>query len=288
MLPTKEELLSHLRREREDFMDLVSSLSPEDWDRPTQEKGWRVGDVVAHLYGNCSGEFDEAFRRAARGDPRAVIPGDVNGWNDGQVASRRDWPPERLCREYERASAELITAIEQWDADMETPVRLAESIPARPFWLEVRVASVHLWVHAQDIRKAVVRPGGVTDDRMRPVIQAYFDMIPLFFEPARAEDLRAKVAFRLSGPGGGRWLVEIDGGHCMVHSGGEGRADVTFRGTTWNFYRIGQGLISPAVAVLTLKLIPIGNPFTALRFMSLFRTGKSAVNQPLNVGSPSS
>ncbi len=275
MPPTKEELLRHLRRERADFLELISSLSPAEWDRPTQEKDWRVRDVVAHLHSNCSGEFDEAFRRALRSDPTPVIPGDFNDWNDAQVACRRDWPIDRICQEYETASRELVRTIEQWEADMETPVRLLEAIPPRPFWLEARVASVHLWVHAQDIRKAVGHPGGVTEERMRPVIQAYFDMAPLVFQPERARGLRLRVAFRLSGPGGGRWLMEIDEGQCNVRRSEEGRADVTFRGTTWNFYRTGQGLMNPAVALLTLRLVPVGNPLAALRFVGLFRTGKS-------------
>ncbi len=231
---------------------------------------------MAHLQSSCSGEFDEAFRRALRGDPGPVIPGDFNDWNDAQVALRRHWPPDRLCQEYERASAEVLRIVERWHADMETPVRLLEAIPPRPFWLEARVLAIHHWVHAQDIRKAVGRPGGVSDERMRPVIQAYFDMMPLVFQADRAEGLRLKVAFRLSGPGGGRWLAEVDDGHCIVRRSEEGPADVTFRGTTWNFYLIGQGLINPAIAVLTLKLIPIGNPLKALRFVGLFRTGKSA------------
>ncbi|HEU4759407.1 MAG TPA: SCP2 sterol-binding domain-containing protein, partial [Dehalococcoidia bacterium] len=243
-------------------------------------------DVVAHLLGNCSGEFDEAFRRALDREPTPVIPGDLNAWNDAQAASRRDWPPKRFCQEYERASAGVATIIEQWDADMETPVRLAEAIPPRPFWLEVRVLSVHHWVHGQDIRKAVGRPGGVTDERMRPVIQAYFDMMPLVFQADRAKDSRLRAAFQLSGPGGGRWVAEIGDGQCSVRSDGEGRADVTFRGTTWNFYRIGQGLINPALSVLTLKILPVGNPLMALRFVSLFRTGKSAVNQPVQAPPP--
>ena len=145
--------------------------------------------------------------------------------------------------------------------------------------------TVHLWVHGQDIRKAVGRLGGATDERMRPVIQAYFDMAPLVFQPERAEGLRLKVAFRLSGPGGGRWLMEINDGHCAVHKNSGDRADLTLRGTTWNFYRIGQGLISPALAILTLRLVPAGNPLAALRFASLFRTGKAAVNRPIETQS---
>lgn len=276
-----------MHRERSDFIELISSLSPEEWERPTQEKGWRVRDVVAHLLGNCRGEFDEAFRRALNDDPTPVIPGDVNAWNDAVAASRRDGPADGFCQEYKRASAAIVATIEQWEADMETPIRLAEGIPPRPFWLEVRTFSTHIWVHGQDIRKAVGRPGGATDERMRPVIQWYFDVMPLFFQSERAEGLRLKVAFRLSGPGGGRWLVEIDGGRCSVRHSEEGHADVTFRGSTWNFYRSGQGLISPVLATLTLKLIPIGNPLTALRFASLFRTGKSAV-RPVERQSPPS
>ncbi len=276
MPPAKEELLSDLQREREDFVELISSLSGNDWNRPTQEKGWSVRDVVAHLVSNCCGEFDEAFRRALRGDPAPVIPGDFNDWNDAVVASRRDWPVERLCQEYKQASAELLAIVEEWDADMETPVRLLEAIPPRPFWLEARVLAIHHWVHGQDIRKAVRHPGGVSDERMRPVIEAYFDMMPFVFQAHRAEGLRLKVAFRLTGPGGGRWLAEIEDGRCVVSRSEEGRADVTFRGTTWNFYRVGQGLINPALAVISLRLIPVGNPFAALRFVSLFRTGKSA------------
>lgn len=275
MPSAKEDLLNHFRGERQDFLELIASLSPEDWIRPTQEKGWSVRDVVAHLYGNCSGEFDEAFRRALAGDPTPVIDGDFNDWNDRQVALRRHWPIDKLCSDYEHVSADLLKIIQRWDANMEMPVRLLEAIPPRPFWLEARVLAIHHWVHGQDIRKAVRHPGGVTDERMRPVIQAYFDMMPLVIRPERAEGLRLRAAFRLFGPGGGRWLAEIDDGRCVVRSDGEGRADVTFRGTTWNFYRIGQGLISPVLALLTLKLVPIGNPLAALRFMGLFRTGKS-------------
>ena len=215
-----------------------------------------------------------------RGDQTPVIPGNFNDWNDAQVACRRGWPVDRLCQEYETASGELVRIIEQWDADMKTPVRLLEAIPARPFWLEARLFCAHLWVHAQDMRKAAGRPGGVTDERMRPVIQTLFDNMPLVFQSNRAEGLQLRVAFRLSGPGGGQWLVEINDGQCAVRKDAAGEADVTFKGTTWNFYRIGQGLLNPVLAVLTLRFVPIGNPITALRFVGLFRTGKSVGTGP--------
>lgn len=283
MHPTKEVLLAEIRRERADFLQLIGSLSTAAWVKPTQLKGWRVRDVVAHLLGNCCGEFDEAFRRAAVGDPTPVIPDDLNAWNKAQAASRRDWPPERLRQEYERASAALLASIERWDKDLTTPVRLAEAIQPRPFWLEARIFGIHLWVHGQDIRRAVRQPGGVTDQRMRPVIQSLFDMMPLVFQADRARNLRLNAVFRLSGPGGGEWSVMIDHGTCTVRPDTVADADLTFRGTAWNYYRIGQGLVNPAVALLTLKLVPIGNPLTALRFAGLFRTGRSAVNRPIEL-----
>ncbi|QEV16646.1 maleylpyruvate isomerase family mycothiol-dependent enzyme [Streptomyces alboniger] len=36
-------------RERESLAELLESLSPEDWERPTQCGDWRVRDVAAHL-----------------------------------------------------------------------------------------------------------------------------------------------------------------------------------------------------------------------------------------------
>ena len=280
-MTARDQILTELRRERTDFLRLLASLRPEDWEKPTQLKGWRVHDVVAHLLANCSGEFDEAFRRALAGDATPVIPGDLNAWNEQQAAARRDWPPARLLDEYERASASVTTMIEHWDADLQTPVRLAEAIPPRPFWLEARILGVHHWVHGQDIRKATDRPGGVTDERMRPVIDSLFDMMPLVFRADQARGVRLSVAFDLSGPGGGQWVAEIADGQCRVRRGRAERTDLTFRGTAWSYYRVGQGLMSPVVALLTLKLVPVGNPLTALRFAGLFRTGKSAVNRPV-------
>src|SRR3990170_8053374 len=216
MAPNRDELLNELRRERTGLLALMSSLPTADWDKPTQLTRWRVRDVVAHLLGNCCGEFDEAFRRAAVGDPTPVIPGDLNAWNQAQAASCRDWSPERLRQEYERASDALLASIERWDKDIATPVRLAEAISPRPFWLEGRILGVHHWVHGQDIRKAAARPGGVTDERLRPVIDSLFDMMPLVFRADQARGVRLSVAFDLSGPGGGQWVAEIADGQCRV------------------------------------------------------------------------
>lgn len=36
------------RREREEFADFLSGLTPEQWDRPSLCSGWSVRDVVAH------------------------------------------------------------------------------------------------------------------------------------------------------------------------------------------------------------------------------------------------
>ena len=38
------------RGERTDLVELLASLTPEQWDAPTLCEGWRVRDVVAHVY----------------------------------------------------------------------------------------------------------------------------------------------------------------------------------------------------------------------------------------------
>lgn len=283
MPPSKGQILAELKTERDGFLALMSSLSPADWRKATQLKGWSVHDVAAHLYGNCAGEFDEAFRRCARGDASPVIPGDLNIWNEARARAVSDWPPDRLLDAYKEASAATIALIDGWNTDLETPVRLAEALLPRPLWLEARILAVHHWVHGQDIRKAVGRPGGVTDERMRPVIQSLFDMMPLVFRRDEAGGLCMTVGFELSGPGGGQWTVDVSDGECRVSLGRPEGAAVTIKGDAWTYYRVGQGLMSPLVAILTRKFVPVGNPLTALRFARLFRTGKAAVNRAASV-----
>lgn len=68
-----EERWQAIDRERAGLTDLLESLSPDEWELPTQCGGWRVRDVAAHLtlaprisYGTAVREFVRARGNADR------------------------------------------------------------------------------------------------------------------------------------------------------------------------------------------------------------------------------
>ena len=53
--------------ERTDLADLLETLTPEQWERPSLCEGWRVRDVVAHVMSFDGVSLVGMFRRAIRG-----------------------------------------------------------------------------------------------------------------------------------------------------------------------------------------------------------------------------
>ena len=135
--------------------DLGASLSSPDWDIPTDCPGWDVRDQYAHMIGtesvllglpapapvqaahvkNPMGEANEGWVAGWRGQPGPVV-----------LAAFRDVTERRL------AALRAMTAAE-WEAQTVTPVGPG----TYGLFMEVRVFDC--WIHEQDVRRAVGRPG---------------------------------------------------------------------------------------------------------------------------------
>jgi len=132
--------------------ELMASLEPEDWNRPTPCVGWSVKDVLAHL-GHVEGMLVHQFEQP---DPPAGWVGEGSPLdqvtNQGVVA-RRSWSPVRVAEEIERAAAAtsvLLGGAElDWDETAMTPVGPAP----RSVAVEMRVNDAFL--HLCDIRTAI-------------------------------------------------------------------------------------------------------------------------------------
>ena len=62
-----DDLTSMAREERLDFVDLLEQLSPQQWDQETLCPGWRVRDVVAHVFSYEDLSRADLARRFVRG-----------------------------------------------------------------------------------------------------------------------------------------------------------------------------------------------------------------------------
>lgn len=196
-------------------IDLGRSLDDAEWDAPTGCPGWTVRDQFAHLVGT---ESMLLGRPAPPTDDDAFgdhVRNDVAKFNEAWVQARRDTPPKDVLAEFEEVTAERTERLrsmgdDEWTADAMTPVG-----PGR-YEDFMRIRVFDCWVHEQDIRRAVGRPGHLEG----PAVDLSLDMIAgslgrTVGKKAAAPD-GATVAIELTGPIERRVAVGVTNGRAAL------------------------------------------------------------------------
>jgi uncharacterized protein (TIGR03083 family) len=140
---------------------LLRSLSDEDWGRPTDLAGWDVRAVAAHL-AHLESELAGNEQEQVQVPELPHITSPMGYYTEMGPIARRDWTTQQIVDELEAAAATRLAELrENPPADGSgTPPRTPGGIG----WdwstlLSNRVVDV--WMHEQDIRRAVGRPGAM-------------------------------------------------------------------------------------------------------------------------------
>ncbi|QNN54258.1 maleylpyruvate isomerase family mycothiol-dependent enzyme [Nocardioides mesophilus] len=145
----------------DDVVALLRDLSPEDWDRPTDLAGWDVRAVAAHLAHLESELAGRAQDRVEVPELEHVLTPLARYTERGPIA-RRDWPVDRIVEELADSAAQRLTELR---ADPPTDgSATAPRTPAGIGWSWTTLLSnriVDVWMHEQDLRRALDRPGGL-------------------------------------------------------------------------------------------------------------------------------
>lgn len=247
--------------ERAALLDLLGGLSTEQWLMPTVCAGWSVQDIAAHLLGDDVG-FVSRWRDGAP-NPSFEEGLDISRW-DGLIAAidrqnaewvratRRISPP--LLVELLRVTGfrfhELVVTL---DPDtLAGPVDWAGPEPA-PVWLHLAREYSERWVHQQQIRDAVRRPGLTGRRWLRPVLAAFVLAVPRALDRAPAAP-GTSVRLVVEGEAGGSWrLARAAGGwEFGVDSETSPDAEVVMdAGTAWRLFTKG---ITPTDAARSATL----------------------------------
>lgn len=164
-----EPIVDLLADEWQRVTELCSSLQPQDWTRPTDCPGWSVADQLAHIIGTES-------MLAGRADPRRAeqhgehVKNRIGELNEAWVESYRTTTPEEMLSAWNDLVALRLEQLrsaspEQFEKVGPSPVG---EVPYREF-MSVRL--MDCWVHEQDIRRAVDRPGHLRG----PIVSAAID-----------------------------------------------------------------------------------------------------------------
>jgi uncharacterized protein (TIGR03083 family) len=210
------------------LLDLLSGLSPEDWDKPTVCSRWSVKDIATHLLG---GQLGILSRRrdayAYSGNP--IQKWDelvtlINNLNDIWVRAASRLSTRLLCDLLKLSGEQVCDYFNSLDPyAIGGPVDWAGSGCA-PVWLDLAREYTEWWHHQQQIRDAVGKPGLKERRFFAPVLDAFVRALPHTYRNADAKD-GTVVALTISGDSGGRWLLQRENGTWQLYVHGTHPAD---------------------------------------------------------------
>jgi uncharacterized protein (TIGR03083 family) len=219
--------------ERRALLDLLGDLDPEDWARPTVCPGWDVHDVVGHVLNDClrrlSGSRDGYGGAVFAADE--TLPGFLARTNEEFVRASRQCSPQVMIDLLAHLGPQLddLWSRRDLDSPADLDVSWAATDLASPAWLDIAREYTEFWVHQQQIRDAVSRPGADGPELLAPVVDTFMRALPYALRAEVRED-GTSVRFDVTGPAGGSWLAVRRDGRWRLAAGpatGEPAARIT-------------------------------------------------------------
>jgi len=158
-LVPKERTVAALDAVWTSLAELLGELGDDEWRLPSPLPGWSVQDNVSHIVGT------EAMLLGESGpdldldrDSVPHVRNDIGAFNEQWVESLRSVPPAEVLDRFRTSTAARLAALaamsdDEWNAESFTPA----GMDTYGRFMQIRVFDC--WLHEQDIRDAVGRPG---------------------------------------------------------------------------------------------------------------------------------
>jgi uncharacterized protein (TIGR03083 family) len=191
---------------------LGAELTPDDWDRPTECPGWSVRDVYSHVIGLEAGLLGRPPAPALE-HFGGHVRNDVARGNEAEVLARRARSgPEVVAELQEVTSARLAALRAMTDEEMAAETPTPAGTGTYEFFMGIRVFDC--WVHEQDVRRAVGRPGHLSGPAVDRSLASTVGVMPYVVGKRAGAPDGATVAFDVTGPTARRWAVAVVDGRA--------------------------------------------------------------------------
>lgn len=178
-----------------DILDLLPTLSDDDWSRPTDCPGWSVHDVAAHL-----AHLESVLAAHDTSVPVGTGGGGTpsSDYTQTGVDARADRAPAELIDELSRAVDSRVAEL----ADLPDPSAKPDATPGGVDWtweVLLRNRAIDVWVHEQDIRRAVDRPGSLGSGGAMVTTHAFAAGMPFVLGKRVAPPTGTSVVWSITG-----------------------------------------------------------------------------------------
>jgi hypothetical protein len=193
------------------LMELLESLSPEDWNKQTVAKLWKVKDVVAHLLdGNI--RILSSLRDQHSGENPTMnsyqdLVDYLNRLNADWVKAMKRVSPTVLIQLHKITGPLFCEYYKSLNPQGEAGFSVAwagEQVSKN--WKHIAREYTEKWLHQQQIREAVKKPGLMTKEFFYPFIDTFMLGLPHTFRDIIASEGTA-IQVAITTDIGGSWFL---------------------------------------------------------------------------------
>jgi uncharacterized protein (TIGR03083 family) len=209
-----EEIVDLLEQEWASIDALCADLDEGQWKTPVALPGWSVQDCVSHVLGT---------EASLLGDPMPDVDVSHLGYVtdpfqqivEVPVEHRRSWPGAEVLDDYRQVIPRRLEQLramttEQFDEVGWTPLGEA---PYRSF-MGVRVFDC--WMHEQDIRRALDRPGHLSGPVVEAALNRFRAAVPYVVGKKAGAPDGATVVFEVTGAEPRVWTIAVIDGRAKL------------------------------------------------------------------------
>jgi len=192
-------------------------LSEEEWEHATDCPGWSVKDHVSHVIGT---------ERMLQGLPpadvevgeSAHVKNPIGEFNEREAEARREQSGAEVLAELQELADLRLETLRSGDDAYFAQERMTPTGPGTMLdFLSIRI--LDCWVHEQDIRRAVDRPGHMSGGPAEHTIDRLVRTIPIVVGKRAAAPEGSTTVIEISGPVARTVPVVVEGGRAKVVDG---------------------------------------------------------------------
>lgn len=259
----KNPVVAALTGEWTSLEHLLAGLSADDWARPTCLPGWRVTDVVAHLFGT---------EASLAGDPTpddgsdlTALPHVSNGiaaFNEKWVHALREEKPEAMLARFREVTARRTGQLHRMSQDdFDAPSWTPAGDATYGRFMQIRIYDC--WLHELDIRDAVGRAGHEDGPAAEAALDEPVRVLGYIVGKQAGAPDGSVIRFEITGPVRRELTVVVDG-RAKVVAEAPGPPTATLRMGSPAFMRLTGGRTKDTAGVeldgdLTLARQVLGN-----------------------------
>ena len=255
-LPTQEDsgqgIVDLMEGVWQSIATLCSPFTEAQWKTPTDCPGWSVQDQVSHLVGAESsilGQHSPEHTPVKAGH----VKNEIGQSNEVQVDWRRPRLGSQVLAEFQELTAQRLALLRRMtgaDFAAETQTPIGPGTVAE--FLRIRIFDA--WIHEQDIRRAVDRPGNLKGPVAVHSIGRVARAMPYVVGRKVQPPDGTTVVFQITGPAGRMLPIGVEGTRANLLENEPAQPTAKLIMDAETFARLGCGRLEPTEALETGRI----------------------------------